>query len=828
MSLWKFTNTNQDPQDTTTRRAGTFSGALARMFQRTGTMSTRLAVTLALGELGWDTTLRRLFMGDGSTPGGVPIGPGHFSVKAFGAKGDFVDQNNPGTDDSAAIQAAVTACCDAGGGTVYADRGLYRVDTQIQIVDSDGEPGKYVLIKGDGCSAGFGSNGGTALLTDKGITVFKWPKSTTSNKGRPWAPAFEDITIKDYGKRMLIGAVSGSGFVAGEVVTGGTSAGTATVNANSTGDVVYLTPLTGTLVSGEVLTGGTSTETATTTTAVRDGGIMAGGIHIEMANFFAVRNVQIIGSRTGYGLFLDASYGDWVQMGDLTNLNITNCKYGVKTDGKVSDITVHGGTWKGSDANGSAASAPPDANGRLIDDSIGFYFQNTNSASGRIQFFGTVITDYETGIEVNNGRNWQIFGITCEQQSAAHGWGTGLKFTSDGNSDYGHGNRLFGGHFIGQAVGIDVGTDCERTFLCGPAFQSCTTKLLDNGEGTTIIAPDTGADFLGMMHGYRRANGTGQQAGFLPREMVGSDVQPTIRIPSARGLNIADGDYDGGVFLGAEDTNDVTIGGGLHGDPQTPKFSTTDASAIWFHEDDMFFMSGTGATPGDSFVRTVQSFWALRGADKSLQFLNGTIQLSKVLSGTGSPETVVTAEPGSLFLRTDGGGGAAVVYLKASGSAATGWETMSSSSATDLLSGKTINDAILIGSITGIGADEASMPETTFGGHILDSNGNHNIGATAAPFAKLYITDIDISGDILPTGSGSSLGGITDEFSEVYANKFFPGTGGANTFITSGTGSPEGVVSAEPGSLYLNVSGGTGTTLWVKESGTGTTLWVAK
>ena len=40
--------------------------------------------------------------------------------------------------------------------------------------------------------------------------------------------------------------------------------------------------------------------------------------------------------------------------------------------------------------------------------------------------------------------------------------------------------------------------------------------------------------------------------------------------------------------------------------------------------------------------------------------------------GTGSPETVVTAPVGSLYLRTDGGAGTSL-YVKESGSGNTGW-----------------------------------------------------------------------------------------------------------------------------------------------------------
>lgn len=44
----------------------------------------------------------------------------------------------------------------------------------------------------------------------------------------------------------------------------------------------------------------------------------------------------------------------------------------------------------------------------------------------------------------------------------------------------------------------------------------------------------------------------------------------------------------------------------------------------------------------------------------------------KVQSGTGSPETVVTARVGTLYLREDGGIGT-TLYVKESGTGNTGW-----------------------------------------------------------------------------------------------------------------------------------------------------------
>ena len=56
--------------------------------------------------------------------------------------------------------------------------------------------------------------------------------------------------------------------------------------------------------------------------------------------------------------------------------------------------------------------------------------------------------------------------------------------------------------------------------------------------------------------------------------------------------------------------------------------------------------------------------------------LRGSPANCTVTWGTGSPESVVTAPVGSLFLRTNGSAGA-VLYAKNSGTGSTGWGALS-------------------------------------------------------------------------------------------------------------------------------------------------------
>lgn len=86
--------------------------------------------------------------------------------------------------------------------------------------------------------------------------------------------------------------------------------------------------------------------------------------------------------------------------------------------------------------------------------------------------------------------------------------------------------------------------------------------------------------------------------------------------------------------------------------------------------------------------REVHNDWEFKG---SVTFGNG-VDAVDIFSGTGSPEGVVTASQGSIFLRTDGGSGT-TLYVKESGTGNTGWIAFSVSAGTNGLDGLDANRA---------------------------------------------------------------------------------------------------------------------------------------
>lgn len=62
----------------------------------------------------------------------------------------------------------------------------------------------------------------------------------------------------------------------------------------------------------------------------------------------------------------------------------------------------------------------------------------------------------------------------------------------------------------------------------------------------------------------------------------------------------------------------------------------------------------------------------MRWVERTLRSLDARIANLGTRTGAGSPEGVVTAKPGTLYLRTDGGA-STTLYVKTSGTGDTGW-----------------------------------------------------------------------------------------------------------------------------------------------------------
>ena len=239
-------------------------------------------------------------------------------------------------------------------------------------------------------------------------------------------------------------------------------------------------------------------------------------------------------------------------------------------------------------------------------------------------------------------------------------------------------------------------------------------------------------------------------------------------------------------------------------------------------------------------------------------------------SGTGSPEGVVTANIGSLYLRRDGTANN-TLYVKESGTGNTGWVVYEAGG-----SGATINPSngflpyrqsgtafgdspisridgtsISIGTLTniifssgnslvytnsdglsavnfyvrgGAGAD-ARLFSGTGGAVGLSAEGSTGVRVdltTPAGTALWWLKQFSAA------QSASDLGRSAQPWQDLYLGRRIVWDGVANSiWDLTGTGTPEGAVTAGVGSIYRRLNGGTGTTLYVKETGTGNTGWVA-
>jgi hypothetical protein len=111
-------------------------------------------------------------------------------VKDFGAKGDSDVNASTGTDDSAAIQAAVAAVEAQGGGVIFFPAGCYKVITPITFLDNT----VYYIFRGVG-SAGLsgGAIGGSCIVGNYAGFIFERDNLNTSGA----RVSFEHLGIRN-------------------------------------------------------------------------------------------------------------------------------------------------------------------------------------------------------------------------------------------------------------------------------------------------------------------------------------------------------------------------------------------------------------------------------------------------------------------------------------------------------------------------------------------------------------------------------------------------------------------------------------------------------
>jgi len=100
-----------------------------------------------------------------AAPGGGRIAVLNVRDPRFGAVGDGV------ADDTAAIQAAITACITSGGGTVFLPKGTYRTTAPLDFSAMKGG-GTAVCLQGEGRGDPFGNQPPTLITSDHtGVTI---------------------------------------------------------------------------------------------------------------------------------------------------------------------------------------------------------------------------------------------------------------------------------------------------------------------------------------------------------------------------------------------------------------------------------------------------------------------------------------------------------------------------------------------------------------------------------------------------------------------------------------------------------------------------------
>lgn len=390
-----------------------------------------------------------------------------------------------------------------------------------------------------------------------------------------------------------------------------------------------------------------------------------GGILIKRTNNFVLDNVSVSDFTTGYGLKTDGT-GNVCQYGQLNNFRASRNKYGI--DNVLSGgLRMLGGYIDGDD-NGSFAIT---AGSRCI---------RHDSGGSVLTCIGTVFQGAETLLELH-GDNHSIMGCRFEAWGAA-----GSAVSIDGNRNY-----VFGGSFANfiqgsVGTGVTISASSVQTTVIINKIQSAAVGITDNGTDSYIFHDKNlsigSAVSLGVTGAYLNKGGTGT---------TGINMTPSAT--AQLGVSFTSNE---GVYIGTTGVGVAGSATGFHSDLTGSLDATASARLAIGLLAGSYKSRSAGANAvtnyglyADCIGGTANyAIWTDRG-EVSLNNTSGGTTINGVCtlvtdvrlgsaagplikSGTGTPEGVVTAPVGSLFLRTNGGA-TTTLYIKESGSGNTGW-----------------------------------------------------------------------------------------------------------------------------------------------------------
>jgi hypothetical protein len=383
-----------------------------------------------------------------------------------------------------------------------------------------------------------------------------------------------------------------------------------------------------------------------------------------------------------------------------------------------------------------------------------------------------------------------------------------------------------------SSYGVTIG-DGTHTNIAGYKINA---KFLNTGDGSGggalhFVSDGGSGSITGLI--YQAAGnmqvGTPNAATRIDVLCYGGATAPAFTTVNPSNVNtqyLGGTWYDGATRFRANSSGQIT--------------SFQNANPIWAVDSTNKFMLFENALKlrGYSDAATTRTFeW-----DTATGFITfGTTTGSKITWGSGSPETVVTAPVGSLFLRSDGSAGTAG-YIKESGTGNTGWTafpgTPSAHASSHASGGSDPTDGYQLFTGSGTWTQPTNVTRVRMraiggggggGGGGAASTGIAQVGGGGGAAGTVWDGELTVSGNLTVTvggagtaGSAGASGGGAGGNGGVGGNTTVTGTGVSVTANGSGGGSGGGASSttAVGGGMYGRNSNNT--TLGVPGKGAST------